>query len=70
MPEIRLTVTGMTCGHCEKAAVQAATAVDGVQSASADRTSNSVVVTVTEGADIEAVRTAIAEEGFSVAPLG
>jgi len=39
-----LHVTGMTCGGCEKAVVRAASAVAHVDSATADRTSNSVTV--------------------------
>ncbi len=59
------TVTGMTCGHCEKAVVQALRQVDPQAQVSIDRTQNRVQVESTQSR--EALAKAIAEEGYAVA---
>jgi copper chaperone len=59
------TVTGMTCGHCEKAVVQAVKQLDPQAQVTADRTQNKVEVNSTQPR--EAVAAAIAEEGYAVA---
>ena len=60
------TVTGMTCGHCEKAVQQALLQADPQATVQIDRPQNRVTV------DSEVPRTklaqAIAEEGYAVAP--
>jgi copper chaperone len=58
------TVTGMTCGHCEKAVVQAVKQLDPLAQVIADRTQNKVEVQSVQPRD--AVATAIAEEGYAV----
>lgn len=58
------TVTGMTCGHCEKTVVQAVKQLDPEAQVTIDRTQNSVKVQSTQTRD--AVASAIAEEGYSV----
>lgn len=58
-------VTGMTCGHCEKAVVQAVRALDPQAEVKADRTANRVDVTSAQTR--EALATAIREEGYAVA---
>lgn len=40
----KLTVTGMSCGGCESAVVEALEGVDGVRSASADSEANAATV--------------------------
>ena len=59
------TVTGMTCGHCEKAVTQAIKAVDPQAQVRIDRAQNKVEVDTTQPR--EAVAQAIAEEGYPVA---
>ncbi|MEI8156110.1 MAG: cation transporter [Burkholderiales bacterium] len=59
------TVTGMTCGHCEKAVVQALQQVDPLAQVSIDRAQNRVQVESTQSR--EALAKAIAEEGYAVA---
>jgi len=59
------TVTGMTCGHCEKAVVQAVKQLDSQAQVLADRTQNKVEVQSLQSR--EAVAHAIAEEGYTVA---
>jgi copper chaperone len=59
------SVTGMTCGHCEKSVVQAVKLLDPQAQVVADRTRNTVQVQSTQPRD--ALAAAIAEEGYAVA---
>jgi copper chaperone len=59
------TVTGMTCGHCEKAVTRAITEVDPQAQVTIDRSQNKVDVESTQARDTLAK--AIAEEGYAVA---
>jgi len=59
------TVTGMTCGHCEKAVTRAIKQVDPQAEVSIDRAANQVQVQ--SGQAREVLAQAIAEEGYAVA---
>lgn len=59
------TVTGMTCGHCEKAVTRAITEVDPQAQVTIDRSQNKVDVESTQARD--SLAKAIAEEGYAVA---
>jgi len=59
------TVTGMTCGHCEKAVKSAILQVDPQATVQIDRTQNKVEVASEQPRDKLAA--AIAEEGYAVA---
>jgi copper chaperone len=59
------TVTGMTCGHCEKAVTRAVKQVDPQAEVKIDRAANQVEVVSTQAR--EAISKAIAEEGYAVA---
>ena len=59
------TVTGMTCGHCEKAVTRALRQVDPQAEVKIDRTQNLVQVESTQPR--ETLAKAIAEEGYAVA---
>lgn len=59
------TVTGMTCGHCEKAVVQAIQQLDPQAQVQVDRSANRVQVQSSQPRD--AVAQAIREEGYAVA---
>ncbi len=59
------TVTGMTCGHCEKAVTQALQQLDPQAEVRIDRASNKVEVNSEQPRD--ALARAIAEEGYAVA---
>jgi copper chaperone len=61
------TVTGMTCGHCEKAVTRALKQVDPEAEVSIDRAANQVVVQSAQARELLAK--AIAEEGYEVAPV-
>lgn len=65
MTQQTFTVTGMTCGHCEKAVVQAIKAVDPQADVKADRTTNRVDVQSEQPR--EALAAAIRDEGYAVA---
>lgn len=59
------SVTGMTCGHCERAVQQALLAVDAQAQVQIERTANRVVVQ-SSNASRQALAAAIAEEGYTV----
>ena len=59
------TVTGMTCGHCEKAVTRAVKHLDPLAEVKIDRAANKVEVASTQAR--EALSKAIAEEGYAVA---
>ena len=62
------TVTGMTCGHCEKAVIRALQAVDPQAQVQIDRVQNRVQsrVQVESTHSRGALAQAIAEEGYAV----
>jgi copper chaperone len=59
------TVTGMTCGHCEKAVTRAVKQLDPQAEVTIDRTANKVQVQSSQTR--EKLSQAIAEEGYAVA---
>jgi copper chaperone len=59
------TVTGMTCGHCEKAVTRAVKQLDPQAEVSIDRSANIVEVQSEQPRDV--IAHAIAEEGYTVA---
>jgi copper chaperone len=60
------TVTGMTCGHCEKAVTRAVQQVDPQAEVQIDRAHNKVEVK-SEQASRDILAKAIADEGYPVA---
>ncbi|WP_439028632.1 heavy-metal-associated domain-containing protein [Haloarchaeobius sp. DT45] len=58
----RLTVEGMSCGHCEQTVEDALLDVAGVEDASADNETNTV--TVTGDARLEDLVTAVEDAGY------
>ena len=58
------TVEGMTCGHCEKAVINALLSLDAQAKVVIDRTHNSVQVDSEKSR--EALAQAIADEGYRV----
>lgn len=59
------TVTGMTCGHCEKAVTRALKVVDSDAQVQIDRGKNEVRVESSRTGDL--LRQAIQDAGYSVA---
>lgn len=60
----QLTVSGMTCGHCEKAITRALQQVDPEAKISVDRTHD--LVTISSDKDKQVLVQAITEEGYTV----
>ncbi|MDP3521673.1 MAG: heavy-metal-associated domain-containing protein [Hydrogenophaga sp.] len=60
------TVTGMTCGHCEKSVKQAVLTLDPQAQIVIDRGQN--LVEVDSELPREKIAESIAEEGYAVAP--
>lgn len=58
------SVTGMTCGHCERAVTQAVKNLDPAADIKIDRAANRVEVESTQTR--EALAAAIADEGYTV----
>lgn len=59
---IMITISGMSCGHCQHAVEQALQTVDGVQSVKVNLSEGKAVV---EGAaDTDALLAAVREEGY------
>ncbi len=59
-----IEVTGMHCGHCEKAVEDAIKALDGVSKVKADSEKNAVTVTMKKDIDEKLFIEAIEKEGF------
>ncbi|GGO88727.1 heavy-metal-associated domain-containing protein [Wenjunlia tyrosinilytica] len=60
------SVSGMTCGHCEKAVGEEIAALPAVTSVEADAKSGRVTVTATAPLDEDAVRAAVDEAGYEL----
>jgi copper chaperone CopZ len=61
-------VAGMTCGHCEAAVSAELSALPGVSDVAVDLASGEVVVLSSAPLDQEAVRVAVDEAGYALAP--
>lgn len=62
------TVTGMTCGHCERAIGQEIGAVDGVEAVTVDLASGTVTVTASRPIDRAEIAAAVDEAGYTLVP--
>lgn len=60
------TVSGMTCGHCEKSVSEEVGALPGVLQVSADAKTGQVTVESEQPLDDEAVRAAVDEAGYEL----
>ena len=61
-----LHVKGMMCGHCEARVKKALQAVDGVQSAVADHTAGTAVVTLTKDVAADVLKSAVEAQDYEV----
>ncbi|WP_216328579.1 CopZ family metallochaperone [Deinococcus aestuarii] len=68
MTKTELTVTGMSCGHCEKAVTGALKSVPGVQDVRVDLQGGTA--TVQGEADPQALIAAVTEEGYGAQVRG
>jgi len=62
------TVTGMTCGHCQRAVTEEISAVDGVESVTVDLATGSVTVTADRPVDRADIAAAVDEAGYVLVP--
>jgi copper chaperone CopZ len=62
------TVEGMTCGHCVASVTSALTELPGVRDVSIDLDTGAVTVASDDALDTEAVRAAVDEAGYTLAP--
>ncbi|MFJ6775844.1 heavy-metal-associated domain-containing protein [Kitasatospora sp. NPDC091257] len=63
---ITYTVSGMSCGHCEKAISEEVSALAGVTGVAADSTAGTVTISSAAPLDDEQVRAAIDEVGYEL----
>lgn len=63
----QLKITGMTCGHCQKAVREALESVAGVKSAEVDLASGLAVIQ--GNADVGALLHAVEEEGYQASQV-
>jgi len=64
-----LSVSGMTCGHCESAVTAELLKLDGVTNVAVDLTANSVTVESESSLNPTAVATAIDEAGYELTSI-
>jgi copper chaperone CopZ len=61
-------VTGMTCGHCQRAVTEEISRIPGVQEVAVDLAAGSVTVTATQPVDRADVALAVDEAGYTLIP--
>jgi copper chaperone CopZ len=61
-------VTGMTCGHCQRAVTEEISRVLGVQGITVDLATGSVTVTAAQPVDRTDVAHAVGEAGYTLIP--
>ncbi len=64
-----LTVEGMMCEHCEASVKKALEAIDGVESASADRTKNEAVAVLSKEVSDEVLKAAVEAKDYKVTAI-
>lgn len=67
MDRKQLSVTGMSCTHCEENVENALKTLDGVNRADADHEADAVDVVVADDVPDEAVETAVRDAGYDLA---
>jgi copper chaperone CopZ len=63
-----LTVTGMSCGHCEMRVKTALEKVPGVLKAKADNTKDVAIITYEDEVDMDAMVQAVKDAGYEAHP--
>jgi copper chaperone CopZ len=63
-----LTVTGMTCAHCQRAVTEEISAVAGVESVDVDLATGTVTVTADRPVDRADIAAAVDEAGYALVP--
>jgi copper chaperone len=62
-----ITVTGMTCEHCEKAVREEISAIPGVSQVDVDVASGEVKILAEPVPDLDTLRAAVEEAGYELA---
>jgi len=62
--EMKITVNGMMCGHCEAHVKKALEAIEGIESAAPSHEENLVVITNTKPVDEAVIKAAVEEAGY------
>ena len=62
--EMKITVNGMMCGHCEAHVKKALESIDGVESAVASHEDNLVTITNSKDVDESLLKAAVEEAGY------
>ena len=65
--EMKITVKGMMCGHCEAHVKKALEAIDGIDSVVASHEENLVTITNSKDVDEAAIKAAVEEAGYEYA---
>lgn len=68
MNELDLEVSGMTCGHCERAVTTELREVAGVTEVTADAEAGRVRVAHQGDIDLQAIHAAVTAAGYAVEP--
>jgi copper chaperone CopZ len=61
-------VTGMTCGHCQRAVTEEICRVDGVETVTVDLATGTVMVTAARSVDRADIAAAVDEAGYGLVP--
>ena len=61
-------VTGMTCGHCQRAVTEEISRIPGIQGVTLDLATGSVTVTARQPVDRADVARAVSEAGYTLTP--
>ena len=61
-------VTGMTCGHCQRAVTEEISRIPGIQGSTVDLATGSVTVTATQPVDRADIARAVGEAGYTLIP--
>jgi copper ion binding protein len=61
-------VTGMTCGHCQRAVTEEINRISGVHGITVDLATGSVTVTATQPVDRADIAHAVDEAGYTLIP--
>ncbi len=62
--EMKITVNGMMCGHCEAHVKKALEAIDGIEAATASHEKNLVTITKTKDVEESLIKAAIEDAGY------
>ena len=67
--EMKITVNGMMCGHCEAHVKKALEAIDGIETAEASHEKNLVTITKTKDVEESLIKAAVEDAGYEYAGI-